>query len=157
NVGGMLGLLDLLTPAVLVFVKCSRDGRRVLHGVCERDRILHRKLSARADREMCTSLGVAQQNHVALDPTFTADHRKITPHRTIDEEWVVAEKPAEDLHHTVRRLLFAQPIQSGALKRCGVGFKNPSRTTDLILISVGNERAPLGLLKNEREGVERPG
>src|ERR1700730_2632658 len=50
-----------------------------------------------------------------------------------------------------------RPSRPCALEGCGIRFKNPGRASHFILIGVGDERTPFGLLKNERKSVERPG
>src|SRR6202158_4114024 len=47
--------------------------------------------------EMRGRLGVAQQHHVVLDPALAADHRKIAPHRAVDQKWMPVEEPVEHL------------------------------------------------------------
>ena len=102
-------------------------------------------------------LGIAQQHHVVLDPSLAADHRKIAPHRTVGQQRVAFEEPAENLGHSIGRLLLAQALQPGALKGLRVGLEDPGRASDFVLIGMGDERAPLGLLENEGKGIERPG
>ena len=67
------------------------------------------------------------------------------------------EEPAENLRHPVGRLPLVQPLKPGAGKGFGIGLEHPGRVPRLILIGVGDERAPLGFLEDEGEGVERPG
>ena len=50
-----------------------------------------------------------------------------------------------------------RPGKPGALEGFRIGLEDPGRAAHFILIGVGDERAPLGFLENEREGVERPG
>ena len=157
NVGGVLGLFDLLAPPLLVGLQRGVDRRRLRHRVSQRDRVFHRKLGARSDREMRGCLGVAEQHHVALDPALAADHGKIAPHRTVDQQFVVTEEPAEDLGHAIGGLPLAQAFEAGALERLGIGLENPGRAAFLILVGVGDERPPLGLLEDEGEGIERLG
>ncbi len=101
HIGCVLCLLDLLAATMLVCVERSRDGRAVAHGIGQRDRVLHRKLGARADREMRARLGIAKQHHLVLDPALAADHREIAPHRAVGEQLVAVEKPAKDLRHPI--------------------------------------------------------
>ena len=67
------------------------------------------------------------------------------------------EEPAEDPGHSIGRLLLVQAGKAGTLKGFGIGLEDPGRAPGFILIGVRNERAPLGLLEDEGEGVERPG
>ena len=157
HVGGVLGLLDLLAPAVLVGLQGRIHCRRLRHRLCERDGVFHGEFGAGADREMRGRLGVAEQHHVVLDPALAADHREIAPHRTVDQQPVLAEEPAENLRHAIGGLLFAQAFQAGARKGLGIGLEDRGRAAGFILIGVGDERAPLRLLEDEGEGIERPG
>ena len=70
---------------------------------------------------------------------------------------MAVEEPAEDLRHAVGGLLFAQPFEPGLGKGLGIGLEDPGRAAGFVLIGVGDERAPLGLLEDEGEGIERPG
>jgi hypothetical protein len=108
HVGGVLDLLDLFAPAMLIGLQRGIDRRRLGHGVCQRNRVFHRELGARADREMRGRLGVAEQHHVVLDPALAADHREIAPHRAVDQQGMAVEEPAENLGHPIGGLLFAQ-------------------------------------------------
>ena len=157
HVGGVLDLLDLLAPAMLVGLQRGIDRRRLRHGVGERNRVFHRELGAGADREMRGRLGVAKQHHVVLDPALAADHREIAPHRAVDQQRMAVEEPAENLGHPIGGLLFAQAFEPGALEGFGIGLENPGRAPRFILIGMRDERAPLGLLEDEGEGVERLG
>src|SRR5260370_17129311 len=68
-----------------------------------------------------------------------------------------SEEPAEAPGHSVGGLFFVQALEPGTLESCGIGLKNPGRASGLVLIGVGDKRAPLGFLKDEGEGIERPG
>ena len=70
---------------------------------------------------------------------------------------MAVEEPAENLRHPIGGLLFAQAFEPGALEGFGIGLENPGRASRLILIGVRDERAPLRLLEDEGEGVERLG
>ena len=142
-----------------VFIKLQRglDRRRGMHRVRQRDGVFHRELGAGADREMRGRLGVAEQHHVVLDPALAADHREIAPHRAVGQQRIAAEEPAENLVHPVGGLLFAQAFKAGALEGFGIGLENPGRVADFVLIGMRDERAPLGLLEDEGEGIERFG
>ena len=155
HVGGVLGLLDFLAPARFIKLQRGVDRRRGMHRVRQRNGVFHRELGAGADREMRGRLGVAEQHHVVLDPALAADHREIAPHRAVGQQRIAAEEPAKDLVHPVRGLFFAQTLEAGTLEGFGIGFKNPGRMADFVLIGVRDERAPLGLLEDEGEGVER--
>ncbi len=157
HVGGVLGLLDLLAPAMLIGLQCALDRRRLRHRIGKRDRVLHRELGAGADREMRRGLGVAKQHHVVLDPALAADHREIAPHRAVDQQRMTVEEPAENLGHAVGGLLLAQAFEPGALEGFGIGLENPGRASRLVLICVRDERTPLRLLEDEGEGIERFG
>ena len=50
-----------------------------------------------------------------------------------------------------------EALEPGALEGRGIGLEDPGRASHFILVGVGDERAPLGLLEDEREGIERPG
>ena len=67
------------------------------------------------------------------------------------------EEPAEDFGHPVGGLFLVKSLKPGARKSFGIGLEDPGRTPRLVLIGVGDERAPLGFLENKGEGVERPG
>src|SRR5882724_3764119 len=67
------------------------------------------------------------------------------------------EEPAENASHAIGRLLLVQALQPGTLEGLRIGLEDPGRASHLILIGVGDERAPLGFLENEGEGIERPG
>ena len=112
HVGGVLGLLDLLAPAVLVFLQGGIDRRRLRHRVGQRDGVFHRELGAGADREMRGRLGVAEQHHVVLDPALAADHREIAPHRAVGQQRMAVEEPAEDFRHAVGGLLLRSGPQA---------------------------------------------
>ena len=155
HVGGVLGLLDFLAPAFFIELQGGLDRRRGMHRIRQRDGVLHRQLGAGADREMRGRLGVAEQHHVVLDPALAADHREIAPHRAVGQQRIAAEEPAENLVHPLRGLLFAEAFEAGALEGFRIGFENPGRASDFVLIGMGDERAPLGLLKDEGEGIER--
>ena len=156
-VSGVLGLLDLLAAPFLVLLQRSLNRRGALHGVGQCNRVFHRKLGAGTDREMRGRLGISQQHHIVLDPSLAADHRKITPHRAIDQERMPFEEPAENLSHPIGRLLLAQALKPRALESLGIGLEDPGRAPDLVLIGVRDERTPFGFLKDKREGIERPG
>ena len=51
----------------------------------------------------------------------------------------------------------SRPFEPGALKGLGIGLENPGRASRLVLIGMGDERAPFGLLEDKGEGIERPG
>lgn len=106
---------------------------------------------------MRTRFCVAEQHHVVPDPALAADHGEIAPHRAVGKQLVTIEEPAEDLGHSRGGLGLVQSLQAGSLERLRIGFEDPGRTTGFILIGVGDERPPLGLLENEGEGVERLG
>ena len=67
------------------------------------------------------------------------------------------EEPAEDLRHPLSRPLLVEPHQPGAFKCLGIGLEKPGRAAGLILIGMRDERAPLRLLENESESIERLG
>src|ERR1700684_100564 len=60
-----------------------------------------------------STVGVPDQHHVVLDPALAADHRKIPPHRAIDQKRMAFQKPAENRGHAIGRLLFAEARQPG--------------------------------------------
>src|SRR6266576_566993 len=64
---------------------------------------------------------------------------------------------AENASHAICRLLLVQAHQPGTLEGLRISLEDPGRASHLILIGVGDERAPLGFLENEGEGIERPG
>ena len=87
HIGGMLGLLDFERAAR--FRKCASARLTSRPPVClerieQRDRVFHRELGARADREMRGRLGVADQHDVAVRPVLAADGREVAPERAVD-------------------------------------------------------------------------
>jgi hypothetical protein len=157
DIGGVLGFFDLLAAALFIVLQPGGHGRRVPQRVGERDRIFHRELGSGPDREMRGRLGIAEQDHVVLDPALAADHRKVAPHRAVDQQRIAVEEPRKNLRHAIGGGLLAEAFEAGALKRLGVGFKDPGRMAGFILIGVGDEGPPLRLLKDEGEGIERLG
>ena len=158
HVGGVLGLLDLLAPAVLVGLQRGIDRRRLRHGVGQRDRVFHRELGAGADREMRGRLGVAEQHHVVLDPALAADHREIAPHRAVDQQRMAVEEPAENLAPSDRRIAARSGLRARRAAKVSASVsKIQVERPGFILIGVRDERPPLGLLEDEGEGVERLG
>jgi hypothetical protein len=60
DVGGVLGLLDFLTPRRFVVRQGARHRRVAPQGLVERDGILHGELGPGADGEVGGRLGVAE-------------------------------------------------------------------------------------------------
>src|SRR5882757_12224 len=102
-------------------------------------------------------LGIAQQDHAVLYPAPAADHRKIAPHRPVDQKRITIEKASEDLRHPICGLLLAQAFEAGAAKGFRIGFEDPGRMADFVLVGVGDKGPPLRLLENKGEGVKRLG
>ena len=77
DVGGMLDLFHVLTPARLELLQGGGDvGPGLAEALEQPDRVFHGELGAGADGEMRGGLGVAQQHHVAHDGRAVADHRE---------------------------------------------------------------------------------
>jgi hypothetical protein len=155
DVGRVLRLLHFLAPGRLVEPQGVVDRRFAKKCLVERDRILHRELGARADREMGGALGVSEQDPVSEHPAPGADHREIAPDRAVGQDRMASEKPAENSLHESCRFGLAHPPDTCPVEGPWIGFEDPGRASGLVLISVRDERTPFGVLKDKREGVER--
>src|SRR3954451_24279112 len=67
------------------------------------------------------------------------------------------KEAAEYFSHPVGRLSFVKSLQSGTLKSLWISLEYPRGASSFVLIGMGDERAPFGLLKNKCEGIERSG
>src|SRR5262249_45651273 len=88
---------------------------------------------------------------------LAADHLEIAPHRAIDQECMAPEEPTENFRHPISGLSFAQALKPGALKCLWISLEYPRRAARFILIGVCDKGAPLRLLKDEGERIERAG
>ena len=79
NVGGVLGLLDLLAASVLVLQQRGVDRRRVLHGIGQCNGIFHRQLGAGANRKMCGVQCVAKQDNIFKRPVRILHKDEVDP------------------------------------------------------------------------------
>ena len=104
HVGGMLGLLDLFATGGLVIrerrlhILAAHPAERII----KPDRVFHRELGARPDREMRGCLGIAENDAIFVDPAVAADGRKIAPHRTVDDQLVALQFLGEQFFHQLR-------------------------------------------------------
>ena len=89
DIGGVLGLLDILAPVALEGRQCRSYVIAMLAESLEQgDRVFHGKLGARADGKMRCRLGVADQNDIVLHPALVADHGEVAPQRAVgDQGW----------------------------------------------------------------------
>src|SRR5437899_1774271 len=79
----------------------------------ERDRVLHRQLRPRADREVRGVRRVAHQHHVRMVPAAVADGGEIAPERAVLEEPVAPELGGEEALAEGERLILVGPVEAG--------------------------------------------
>ena len=173
------GELDRLEPAEIalgLLEPLQADLRRALHGVDagpalglvgiervvdlavflqrlrQRDRILHRELGARADREMRGVGGIAHQHDVLVVPVPVLDRREGAPQRAVLDEARSLELVAEQRLAIGDGLVLVGLVEAGALPRVLGALDDEGRVLLVVLIGVDAEQAVLVLLEDEGEG-----
>ena len=124
-------LLDVLEPlqaglgralrrqhhGLSLFFVCCQGGADVIALVqarCEGERILHRELRARTDREVRGMGGIAEQHHVVVHPVLVADRGETDPAGVVGQHFVAVEDVGEQLADRGDRLLVGLPRCEGS-------------------------------------------
>ena len=95
-VSRLLDPFDDRLPLELVIDEGGLDVGVAHERVRQRDRVLHRELRPRADREVRGVRGVAEQHDVAVVPAPVADPQEIEPDRAVGEQAVPVEVVGEE-------------------------------------------------------------
>ena len=158
HVGGVLGLLDLLAPAVLVLLQARH--RPSAHAAIASASAIASSIASLVPEpiEKC-AVALASPSSTMLSLTqrllrIIGKLRHIE--RLVSSGWPSRNQPKISAIRSAD-CCSSQAFEPGALKGLGIGLENPGRAARLVLIGVGDERAPLGLLEDEGEGIERPG
>ena len=160
---GALRALHDRPALVLVGGERGPDVAAVAERPREGDRVLHRELRARPDREVRGVRGVAEQHDVLVRPVLVADGVEVQPARVVGDERVVAEDVGEQLAAERDALLVVLArregmrlarVEPGAPPRLLVGLDDEGRHRLVVGVAVDLEDAVLGLHDVERERLE---
>ena len=102
-------------------------------------------------------LGVADQHHVVGDPAVATNGREIAPDRAVGDQPMSLQLLREQAFGEMRGRGFIELVEAGACEGFWIGLDNPGRALRFVLVAMVDEDAVLGLPKEEREGIERPG
>ena len=158
HVGGVLGLLDLLAPAVLVGLQARhRPSARCAIASASAIASSIASLVPEPIEKCAVALASPSSTMLSLTQRLLRIIGKLRHiERLVSSGWPSRNQPKISAIRSAD-CCSLRPFEPGALERLGIGLENPGRAADFILIGVGDERPPLGLLEDEGEGVERPG
>ena len=153
--GGLLEALDdRLALELVVHERALEVARVAQERLRERDRVLHRQLGARPDREMRGVGGVAQQHDVAAVPALVAHEQEARPQRAVGHEAVALQLLGEQRLARAQRLGLVHLIEAQRAPRVLRGFDDPRAGVLVEGVGVDLDEPGLGLLEDEGEGVE---
>ena len=122
--------------------------------VRERDRVLHRELGARPDREVRRVGRIAEEHDASVVPDGVRHLREVEPDRAVREQLAAAEIAREQLLAERERLLFG-PVRVTVTEPRLEGTLDDERGHALVVrVRVHVVDAVLRLLEDERERVE---
>ena len=123
--GGLLEALDDGLALELVVDQRALAGRAGGAGsACdERDRVLHRELRARADREVRGVGGVAEQHDVAAVPALVAYEQEARPQRAVAHEPVALQLLGEQRLAGPQRLGLVHRVEAQPRATCARGTR----------------------------------
>ena len=148
---GALQTLDVRPPLLLV------GDERLLHLVvtleraAERDRVLHRELRPRADREVRGVRRVADQHEVPVMPGPVLHRREVAPERAVLEEAVALELLGEQPLGEGDRLILVRLVEARAPPRGLRRLEDERGHRRVVAIGVDPPEAVVALLEDERE------
>jgi len=154
HVGGVLRLLDLLAARGVVHLQGLFDIALLAQCLIERNGIFHRELGARADREVGGRLRVADQDRVPHHPGLVGDRREIPPERAVVDELVAFELVGEHVLDHRQHLGLGEPVETEVAPGGFIRLDDPGGAIGLVLITVRNDQAFLGLAEEILERVE---
>ena len=125
-----------------------------LEGVAESDGVLHGELRPRADREVRRVGGVSQHDRAAVVPDPVHDLREVEPERAVREELVALEVAREQPLAEGEALVLGQLVEAGAAPRRLRALDDERARALVEGVRVHLEEPVLGVLEDEREGVE---
>ena len=151
----------VLQPAHLVAPVDVVGGERVGDVVVraelleQRDRVLHRELGARADREMRGVGRIAHDHHVVAHPGLAADGREVAPERAVDDHRMAVEQVLIQRAHIGDGRLLVLILQPGAGEGVRRGLDDPGAHVRVVLVGVEVPDAGVVLAEVECEGGQR--
>ncbi len=125
--------------------------------VAKDDRVLHRELGARADREVGRVDGIAHQHDVAGVPRAEAHRREVAPDRAVLDEAVTAELLREDVAQDRDRAVLVRLVETGGAPGVLAALDDERRAGLLVAIGMDAEQPEARLLEDERERAVRHG
>ncbi len=122
--------------------------------VRERDRVLHRQLRPRPDREVRGVRRVAEEHDPPVVPDPVRHLREVEPERAVREELAAAEVAREELLAEREALLLVHRVEAGRAPHVLRALDDERAHALVVGVGVDVEEPVLGLLEDEGEGVE---